>query len=208
MLVSLRLAKGTRGQRWKELGSLSPGRVLDRGGLLVFQQEKCFILRLRLGWGWDWGGIRRRCSVGLWRLRVEGNEQEKRELCFEKKLSHSCGGMPAVRVTPRLSPAPADTHPQGEQAGRVLGWAALVPARSKGQQICFGMDPAGVSLTSCKFHPPKGTKPLCSDSPAPPSQVTQLAHPREVPTGGSDATPCPQPHHGAPLRQHEPPVGL
>lgn len=89
MLVSLRLAKGTRGERWKELGSLSPGWVLDRGGLLVFQHEKCFILRLWLGWGWDWSGIRRRCSGGLQKLKVEGNKQEKRELCFQKKPSHS-----------------------------------------------------------------------------------------------------------------------
>lgn len=138
MLVSLRLAKGTRGQRWKELGSLSPGRVLDRGGLLVFQQEKCFILRLRLGWGWDWGGIRRRCSAGLRRLRVEGNEQEKRELCFEKKLSHSCGGMPAVRVTPRLSPAPADTHPQGEQAGLGVGSAGTCKVKGAANLLWDG----------------------------------------------------------------------
>lgn len=146
----------------------------------------------------------RGCSSGG---REQVERQEKRELLFEKKPPHGCGGMPGVRAIPRLSPSPACPpcrHPSPGCAGR------LGPARPRGQQIRrAGTDPAGVSPTSCRFCCCKRTKPFCGNSSA--STLTQGAQPPcpwEVPMAGSGATSCPQCHRAAPLWWNEPLVGL
>lgn len=175
-----------------------------------FGPEKCFIPRLCLGWrgiGVGFGSDAllacggRGYSSGR---RERAESEEKRELCFEKKPPRSCGGMPSVGVMPQLSIPGANRqvgawggqrrYPQGQGGSKStgLGWILLV-----------------FPPPAANFAPIKGQKPFAVTAPqASPPQGAQPPRPREVPVAGRDATPRPRPHHGAPSRWHEPPVGL